>query len=68
VLALKRRFPAIAEPKKADILYATQNRQDAVKFMAPRVELGGGDRQPDQFEFRTACASCRTIRCAGRTW
>jgi 4-hydroxy-3-methylbut-2-enyl diphosphate reductase len=39
VLALKRRFPAIAEPKKADICYATQNRQDAVKFMAPRVDV-----------------------------
>jgi 4-hydroxy-3-methylbut-2-enyl diphosphate reductase len=39
VLALKRRFPAIAGPKKADICYATQNRQDAVKFMAPRVDV-----------------------------
>jgi 4-hydroxy-3-methylbut-2-en-1-yl diphosphate reductase len=37
--ALKLRFPAIAEPKKADICYATQNRQDAVKFMAPQVDL-----------------------------
>jgi 4-hydroxy-3-methylbut-2-en-1-yl diphosphate reductase len=39
IAALKRRFPAIAEPKKADICYATQNRQDAVKFMAPQVDL-----------------------------
>jgi 4-hydroxy-3-methylbut-2-enyl diphosphate reductase len=39
VQALKRRFPSIAEPKKADICYATQNRQDAVKFMAPRVDV-----------------------------
>jgi len=37
--ALKRRFPTIAEPKKADICYATQNRQDAVKFMAPQVDI-----------------------------
>jgi 4-hydroxy-3-methylbut-2-en-1-yl diphosphate reductase len=37
--ALKRRFPKIAEPKKADICYATQNRQDAVKFMAPQVDI-----------------------------
>ena len=29
----------IAEPKKADICYATQNRQDAVKFMAPQVDV-----------------------------
>jgi 4-hydroxy-3-methylbut-2-enyl diphosphate reductase len=39
IAALKRRFPLIAEPKKADICYATQNRQDAVKFMAPQVDL-----------------------------
>ena len=39
VAALKRRFPAIAEPKKADICYATQNRQDAVKLMAPQVDV-----------------------------
>jgi len=37
--ALKRRFPDIAEPKKQDICYATQNRQDAVKFMAPQCDL-----------------------------
>jgi 4-hydroxy-3-methylbut-2-enyl diphosphate reductase len=39
VAALKQRFPEIAEPKKADICYATQNRQDAVKAMAPHVDL-----------------------------
>lgn len=38
VAALKARFPAIQEPKKQDICYATQNRQDAVKFMAPQVD------------------------------
>ena len=37
--ALKRKFPAIIEPKKGDICYATTNRQEAVKFMAPQVEL-----------------------------
>ncbi|MDO6385674.1 4-hydroxy-3-methylbut-2-enyl diphosphate reductase [Uliginosibacterium sp. 31-12] len=37
--ALKARFPAIVGPKKDDICYATQNRQDAVKFMAPLVDL-----------------------------
>lgn len=37
--ALKQRFPNIAEPKKQDICYATQNRQDAVKFMAPQCDL-----------------------------
>jgi len=39
IAALKQRFPRIAEPKRADICYATQNRQDAVKFMAPQVDL-----------------------------
>ncbi|WP_018990894.1 4-hydroxy-3-methylbut-2-enyl diphosphate reductase [Aromatoleum toluclasticum] len=39
VTALRERFPAIVGPKKDDICYATQNRQDAVKFMAPRVDI-----------------------------
>lgn len=39
IAALKLRFPAITEPKKGDICYATTNRQEAVKFMAPQVEL-----------------------------
>ena len=39
IAALKQRFPGIAEPKRADICYATQNRQDAVKLMAPQVDL-----------------------------
>ena len=37
--ALKRKYPAIIEPKKGDICYATTNRQEAVKFMAPQVEV-----------------------------
>jgi 4-hydroxy-3-methylbut-2-enyl diphosphate reductase len=39
VAALKARFPAVRGPKKDDICYATQNRQDAVKFMAPRCDV-----------------------------
>ena len=39
VAALRKRFPAILGPKKDDICYATQNRQDAVKFMAPQCDL-----------------------------
>src|SRR4029079_8946895 len=39
VAALRARFPAIVGPKKDDICYATQNRQDAVKFMSPRVDV-----------------------------
>jgi len=37
--ALRARFPAIVGPKKDDICYATQNRQDAVKFMARQCDL-----------------------------
>ncbi len=37
--ALKRRFPDIEEPKKSDVCYATQNRQDAVKKLARAVDL-----------------------------
>lgn len=37
--ALRDRFPNIIEPKKSDICYATQNRQDAVKIMAPACDL-----------------------------
>jgi 4-hydroxy-3-methylbut-2-enyl diphosphate reductase len=39
VVALKARFPEIVGPKKDDICYATQNRQDAVKELAARVGL-----------------------------
>jgi 4-hydroxy-3-methylbut-2-enyl diphosphate reductase len=39
VAALRARFPAIRGPKKDDICYATQNRQDAVKLMAPQCEV-----------------------------
>ncbi len=37
--ALRARFPLIQEPKKSDICYATQNRQDAVKILAPASDL-----------------------------
>lgn len=39
VTALRQRFPAIVGPKKDDICYATQNRQDAVKDLARQVDL-----------------------------
>jgi 4-hydroxy-3-methylbut-2-enyl diphosphate reductase len=39
VAALKRRFPAIVGPKRDDICYATQNRQDAVKALAPQCDV-----------------------------
>ena len=37
--AVKQRFPHVREPKKQDICYATQNRQDAVKVLAPAVDV-----------------------------
>ena len=37
--ALRARFPNIAGPKKDDICYATQNRQDAVKALAPQCDV-----------------------------
>ncbi|WP_114814699.1 4-hydroxy-3-methylbut-2-enyl diphosphate reductase [Paraburkholderia kururiensis] len=39
ISALKAKYPGIREPKKQDICYATQNRQDAVKFMAPQCDV-----------------------------
>jgi 4-hydroxy-3-methylbut-2-enyl diphosphate reductase len=39
VAALRRRFPSIVGPKKDDICYATQNRQDAVKLLAPQCDV-----------------------------
>jgi 4-hydroxy-3-methylbut-2-enyl diphosphate reductase len=39
IAALNNKFPDIIEPKKGDICYATTNRQEAVKFMAPQVDL-----------------------------
>ena len=37
--ALRARFPNITGPKKDDICYATQNRQDAVKALAPQCDV-----------------------------
>lgn len=39
IAALKQRFPSIQGPRKDDICYATQNRQDAVKQLAARCDV-----------------------------
>jgi 4-hydroxy-3-methylbut-2-en-1-yl diphosphate reductase len=39
VAVLKRRFPGIAGPRREDICYATTNRQDAMKRIAPECDL-----------------------------
>ena len=37
--ALKARFPRLQDPPTGDICYATQNRQDAIKVIAPRSDV-----------------------------
>src|ERR1700761_8493301 len=39
VSALRRRFPALSTPRKEDICYATQNRQDAVKKLLEKCDV-----------------------------
>lgn len=39
VRAIRERFPAVAEPERTDICYATTNRQQAVRDLADRVDL-----------------------------
>jgi 4-hydroxy-3-methylbut-2-enyl diphosphate reductase len=39
VTALKKRFPVLATPRKEDICYATQNRQDAVKKLLEKCDV-----------------------------
>ena len=39
IAALRQRFPSIQGPRKDDICYATQNRQDAVKNLVPDVDI-----------------------------
>jgi 4-hydroxy-3-methylbut-2-en-1-yl diphosphate reductase len=39
IAVLQRRFPTIKGPVKEDICYATTNRQEAVKSIAPKIEL-----------------------------
>jgi 4-hydroxy-3-methylbut-2-enyl diphosphate reductase len=39
IAALRKKFPRIANPPKDDICYATQNRQEAVRELAPRTDV-----------------------------
>ena len=39
ITALKKRYPGVSEPKKADICYATTNRQEAVKQIAEKCDV-----------------------------
>ena len=81
VAALRKRFPTIAEPKKGDICYATQNRQDAVKQMAPQCDLvlvvgspsSSNSNRLREVAQNLGCRSvvdrqCRRTRCRSRPW
>jgi 4-hydroxy-3-methylbut-2-enyl diphosphate reductase len=50
--ALRARFPNIGGPRKDDICYATQNRQDAGQATGRRMRRGAGGRQPEQLQLQ----------------
>ena len=54
VAALMARFPGIIGPHRKDICYATTNRQEAVKAMAPRDRSPAGGRRPQLLELEAA--------------
>ena len=61
VAVLKQRFPDIAGPHKEDICYATTNRQEAVKRVAPVVDamivVGSPNSSNSQRLKEVACAT-----------
>ncbi len=69
IAALKARFPRIVGPKKDDICYATQNRQDAVKALAQQTRRRAGRGLTQQLELQPAArgrAECGRERLHGR--
>ena len=67
VAALTERFPGIAGPHKEDICYATTNRQEAVKQVAPQVEamiVVGSENSSNTQRLREVAerAGCRLVR------
>ncbi len=67
--AVRRRFPAVREPKQQDICYATQNRQDAVKVLAPQVDVVivvGSPTSSNSNRLRELAAQARRRRLHGR--
>jgi (E)-4-hydroxy-3-methyl-but-2-enyl pyrophosphate reductase len=67
VAALQRALPGIRGPKKDDICYATQNRQDAVKFMAPQCDVVIVVGSPNSSNSNRLREVARTWACR-RTW
>jgi 4-hydroxy-3-methylbut-2-enyl diphosphate reductase len=71
VAALKARFPAIASPHKEDICYATTNRQEAVKRVAPDCDaliVVGAANSSNSQRLREVAerAGCRVARLVAR--
>jgi 4-hydroxy-3-methylbut-2-en-1-yl diphosphate reductase len=71
VEALQARFPAIVSPHKEDICYATTNRQEAVKKVAPMVEamiVVGSPNSSNSQRLREVAerAGCKTARLVNR--
>ncbi len=67
--AVKRRFPNVREPKQQDICYATQNRQDAVKVLAPGVDVlivVGSPTSSNSNRLRELARAARHRRLHGR--
>ena len=63
---LKARFPAIVGPHKEDICYATTNRQEAVKRVAPHRRRHDRGRRAELVEFAAAQGSGRARRLSAR--
>jgi 4-hydroxy-3-methylbut-2-en-1-yl diphosphate reductase len=72
VEVLKRRFPAIVGPHKDDICYATTNRQEAVKRVAPRVDAmvvvgspnSSNSQRLREVAERAGCRHAVLVQCA----
>ncbi len=69
---LKKRFPAIVGPHKEDICYATTNRQEAVKRVAPIVDAmivvgapnSSNSQRLKEVAVRAGCARAALVQCA----
>lgn len=61
--ALRERFPDIHGPKKNDICYATQNRQDAVKTLAERCDLVLVVGSPNSSNSNRLCELAQRMGC-----
>ncbi|ALG89112.1 MULTISPECIES: 4-hydroxy-3-methylbut-2-enyl diphosphate reductase [Actibacterium] len=64
VAALRARFPAIIGPHKEDICYATTNRQEAVKAIAPKVDAMLVIGAPNSSNSRRLVEVARSAGCA----